>query len=169
MASSIDEKVEIQSSVYFDDNINFSNNQKKFINTMIAFNSESLKDFYGENAPGYELFLQNHQITPEKEKAINEILKVEYDLNPYLGDGFNKPELQKIKKRFDTNNRELPKISQKYKRDFLTYKRRLSYLQPRPSTHTITTRSNTKRKRSRGKTKKKKKKNKKKKRKSYKK
>lgn len=28
MASSIDEKVEIQSSVYFDDNINFSNNQK---------------------------------------------------------------------------------------------------------------------------------------------
>ena len=95
---------------------------------MIAFNSESLKDFYGENAPGYELFLQNHQITPEKEKAINEILKVEYDLNPYIGDAFKKLLLKKGRKSFYTN------------------KRRLSYLQPRPSTHTITTISNKKKK-----------------------
>ena len=118
---------------------------------MIESNSESLKDFYGETTPGYEVFLQNHKITHEKEKIINEILKVEYDLNPYIGDAFKKLLLKKGRKSFYTN------------------KRRLSYLQPSPSTHTMTTRSNTKRKRSRGKTKKKKKKNKKKKRKSYKK
>ena len=89
---------------------------------MIAFNSESLKDFYGENAPGYELFLQNHQITPEKEKAINEILKVEYDLNPYLGDGFNKPELQKIKNVLILITENYQKFHKKIKEIFLLIK-----------------------------------------------
>ena len=130
-----EKKVKIQSAVYFDDKINFSNIQKEFINTMIEFNSESLKDFYGETAPGYEVFLQNHQFTPEKEKVINEILKTEYDLNPYRGDGFKKPILRKSLRKFNTN------------------KRKLSYIQPPPSNHKMTIRSS--RIKSSGKTKKK--------------
>lgn len=128
----------------------FSERQQELIHAMIQQDCESIRDFYGD-APGYDIFLQNRQITPEKEIEINKILKNARDLNPYTNEGFNKPELKQIKHHFHAKNRTL------------------SYLQPRPSTHTMTTRSNKKRKRSRGKTKKKKKKNKKKKRKSYKK
>jgi hypothetical protein len=117
---------------------------------MIDQDSESIRDFYGD-APGYDIFLQNRQITPAKEIVINSILKNARDLNPNTDEGFNKPELQKIK------------------RDFYSKKRKLSYMQPRPSNHTMTTRSTRNKTRNRGITKKKKKKNKKKKRKSYKK
>jgi len=120
---------------------NFSEHQKQLIDIMIATEANSLKDFHGENASGYDIFLKNHKITPEKEEKINTILKDAYDLNPDINNGFNKPELQKIKKHFSTN------------------KRKFSFIQPPSSTHSMTTR-NTRRK-GRGKAKKKKKKNKK--------
>ena len=146
-------------------NMEFSNEQLQLIDTTIEQHSESIRDYCHVNSIDDDSFLQNYQITPSKEIIINNILKNARDLNPYTSEGFNKPELQKIKNNFDTNKPKLRKL----KRDFQTYKRELSYIQPRPSSHTMATRSNTKRKRSRGKTKKKKKKNKKKKRKSYKK
>ena len=120
MDSSEDE-IKIQSARYSDNNIHFSNNQKKFINTMIQFNSESLKDFYGKNEPNYTLFLQIHQITPEKEEIINQILKTEYDLNPFIGDGFLKPLLIKSKKSFNIN------------------KKKISYMKPHFSTYSMFT------------------------------
>ena len=126
----------------------FSKRQKELIHAMIQQESESIRDFYGDG-PGYHIFLENHLITPTKEIVINNILKNARDLNPYTSEGFDKPELKKIKKHFNSCNKIL------------------SRLQPRPSTHTMTTRSNIKKIRGRSKTKKKKKKNKKKKRKSY--
>jgi hypothetical protein len=128
----------------------FSKNQQLLIDSMIEQDSESIRDFYGDSA-GYDIFLHNRKITPDKEIVINNILKNARNLNPYTNEGFNKPELQKIKNHFHT------------------YKRKLSYIQPRPSTHNMTSRSIRKKIRSAGKTKKKKKKNKKKKRRSYKK
>jgi hypothetical protein len=162
-------KIVINSILTQANNMEFSNEQQELIYTMIQLNSLSVRNYCNENSFEHDFFLQNYQITPSKEIVINYILKNARDLNPDTNEGFNKPELQKIKKRFDINKIKLPKISQKNKRDFLTYKRKLSYMKPRPSSHTMTTRNITKKTRGRGKTKKKKKKNKKKKRKSYKK
>ena len=80
---------------------------------MIEQHYESIRDFYGD-VPGYDIFLQNRQITPEKEIEINKILKNALELDPTIDEGFNKPELRKLK------------------RNFQTYKRKLSYIQPRP-------------------------------------
>ena len=129
----------------------FSKNQQLLIHAMIEQKSKSIRDFYGD-APGYDIFLQNRQITPTKKREINKILKDAIVYDPTIDDGFNKPELKKIKKRFHSN------------------KRKLSYIHPRRSTHSITTRSITKKTTGNSKTKKRRRKKiKKKKRKSYKK
>tara|TARA_B100000902_G_scaffold243071_1_gene230146 strand:+ start:25844 stop:26239 length:396 start_codon:yes stop_codon:yes gene_type:complete len=129
----------------------FSNNQQRLIYSMIQQDSESIMDFYGNDVPGYNIFLTNHQITPDKEIVINSILKDARDLNPYTNEGFKTQELQRIKKNFQKKNREL------------------SFMQEHPPSHPMITRSSINKRTSGSKTKKKKKKNKKKKRKSYKK
>lgn len=83
---------------------NFSNNQIKLIDLMIVVNSKSLKDFYGETSHGYDIFLRNHNITPEKEEIINKILKDAYELNPYTG---SKIRLNQLKTEFKTNANKL--------------------------------------------------------------
>ena len=77
--------------------------QQNLINTMIETESRSIKDFYGENFPNYNIFLNNHHITPEKEEIINKILNDAYNLNPYNGLKFSKPELIAIKNNFTIN------------------------------------------------------------------
>lgn len=120
-------------------NIEFSPRQQQLIDVMIQEDSKSIRDFHG-HGPGYDIFLKTHLITPSKEKAINNILKDARDLNPDTNEGFNKAELKQIRDHFHAHNR------------------RLSDLQPDPSTHTMSTKSNKKRKKSRGKTKKRKRK-----------
>ena len=85
----------------------FSKNQQLLIHAMIEQKSKSIRDFYGDNAPGYDIFLQNRQITSTKKREINKILKDAIDLDPTIDEGFNKPELKKIKKRFHSNKRKL--------------------------------------------------------------
>lgn len=56
--------------------MDFTEKQKKLIESMLNTNSESIIDFHGENAPDdYNIFLTNHRITPEKAIVINSILK----------------------------------------------------------------------------------------------
>ena len=58
----------------------FTDNQNKLIDIMIENDNKSIKEFYGDI--GYDIFLKNKRITPEKEKIINKILKDAYDFNP---------------------------------------------------------------------------------------
>ena len=84
----------------------FSERQQELIHAMIQQDCESIRDFYGY-APGYDTFLDNRLITPDKEIVINNILKNARDLNPYTNEGFNKPELKQIKDHFHSKNRTL--------------------------------------------------------------
>ncbi len=85
----------------------FSNNQQRLIYSMIQQDSESIMDFYGNDVPGYNIFLTNHQITPDKEIVINSILKDARDLNPYTNEGFKTQELQRIKKNFQKKKQRI--------------------------------------------------------------
>ena len=58
----------------------FTDNQNKLIDMMIENDNQSIKEFHGDI--GYDIFLKNKRITPEKEKIINKILKDAYDFNP---------------------------------------------------------------------------------------
>ena len=73
----------------------FTDNQHKLIDAMIENDSKSIKEFYGDI--GYDIFLKNKRITPEKEKIINKILKDAYDFNPNNKNKKYKKLVQKFK------------------------------------------------------------------------
>ena len=59
----------------------FSNNQKQLIDSMIQQEAESIMDFYGDDVPGYNIFLTNHKynlvdFSLDQDKLVN--LKFSY-------------------------------------------------------------------------------------------